>query len=46
MTRAIVQTGADNEPAKTLYLRDGFEQTDEVEGVPGLRIARFSKRLS
>ena len=46
VTRAIVQTGADNEPAKTLYLREGFEQTDEVEVVPGLRIARFSKRLS
>jgi ribosomal protein S18 acetylase RimI-like enzyme len=45
VTSAIVQTGADNEPAKTLYLREGFELTDEVEIVPGLRIARFSKRL-
>ena len=44
-SRAIVQTGADNEPSKTLYLREGFEQTDEVEIVPGLRVARFSKRL-
>lgn len=45
VTRAIVQTGADNEPAKALYLREGFELSDEVEIVPGLRIARFSKRL-
>lgn len=45
VTRAIVQTGADNEPAKALYLREGFELSDEVEIVPGLRVARFSKRL-
>jgi ribosomal protein S18 acetylase RimI-like enzyme len=45
VTRATVQTGADNEPAKALYLREGFELTDEVEIVPGLRVARFSKRL-
>ena len=43
--RAIVQTGADNEPARALYLREGFEQTGELEVVPGLRVARFSKRL-
>ena len=45
VTRATVQTGADNEPAKALYLREGFELSDEVEIVPGLRVARFSKRL-
>jgi ribosomal protein S18 acetylase RimI-like enzyme len=44
-TRAVVQTGAGNEPAKALYRQEGFEQTDEIEVVPGLRVARFSKRL-
>ena len=44
-THAIVQTGADNEPAKALYLREGFEEVDEIEVAPGLRIARFSRRL-
>ncbi len=43
--RAIVQTGAENEPAKALYLREGFEQTEELEVVPRLHVARFSKRL-
>ena len=45
VTRALVQTGADNEPARALYLREGFELTDELEIVPGLRVARFSTRL-
>jgi ribosomal protein S18 acetylase RimI-like enzyme len=45
VTRAIVQTGADNEPAKALYLREGFEQIDEVEITPELRVARFKKQL-
>jgi ribosomal protein S18 acetylase RimI-like enzyme len=44
-TRAIVQTGAANEPAKALYRREGFRIVDEVEPVPGLRVARFAKRL-
>ena len=43
--RAIVQTGAANEPAKTLYRREGFVPLDELELVPGLRVARFAKRL-
>ncbi len=43
--RAIVQTGAANEPAKTLYRREGFVPLDELEPVPGLRVARFAKRL-
>jgi GNAT superfamily N-acetyltransferase len=43
--RAIVQTGALNEPAKALYLREGFRLIDYVEPLPGLRVARFSKEL-
>jgi len=44
-TRAIVQTGAGNEPARSLYRREGFEQADELEVAPGLRVARYRKRL-
>ena len=43
--RAIVQTGAANAPAAALYLREGFERAGDVEPVPGLRVARFTKRL-
>jgi ribosomal protein S18 acetylase RimI-like enzyme len=43
--RAIVQTGAANEPAIALYLRQGFVPAGEIEPVPGLRVARFTKRL-
>jgi GNAT superfamily N-acetyltransferase len=43
--RAIVQTGAANEPARALYLREGFTLVDEIEPVPGLRVARLSKQL-
>lgn len=42
-TRAIVQTGAANEPAKRLYVREGFEEIDEVEVVPGLWVTRFGR---
>ena len=44
-THAIVQTGADNEPARSLYLREGFEQADELEVAPGLRVVRYCRRL-
>ena len=43
--RVIVQTGAANEPAKRLYLREGFEELDEVEVAPDLRVTRFAKKL-
>ena len=45
VTLAIVQTGAANEPARRLYLGEGFEQVDEIEAAPGLRVARFTKSL-
>lgn len=44
-TLAIVQTGASNEPARMLYLGEGFEHVDEIEAAPGLRVARFRKLL-
>jgi GNAT superfamily N-acetyltransferase len=43
--RAIVQTGAANRPARDLYLGEGFTLVDEIEPVPGLCVARFSKEL-
>jgi ribosomal protein S18 acetylase RimI-like enzyme len=42
--RAIVQTGAENEPAAALYLREGFQRVDEVS-LGGVRVARFAKHL-
>lgn len=44
-SKAIVSTGAKNTPARSLYLSMGFEETEEVEVVPGLRIVRFDKRF-
>jgi len=43
--RAIVQTGAANAPAIALYLQEGFEPAGEIEPVPGLRVACFTKLL-
>lgn len=43
--RAIVQTGADNAPARALYLREGFEHVDDVEVAGGLRVSRFGRKL-
>jgi ribosomal protein S18 acetylase RimI-like enzyme len=43
--RAIVQTGASNEPAKRLYRREGFKEIGEVQVMPGLWVTRFSRRL-
>ncbi len=44
--RAVVQTGAANDPAKRLYLREGFEEVEDVEVVPGLWVTRFARDLS
>jgi GNAT superfamily N-acetyltransferase len=44
-SEAIVQTGAANDPAAALYLQEGFERIGDAEPVPGLRVARFRKRL-
>jgi ribosomal protein S18 acetylase RimI-like enzyme len=43
--RAVVQTGAENEPARALYLGEGFTLVDEIEPVAGLRVARFARVL-
>jgi ribosomal protein S18 acetylase RimI-like enzyme len=43
-SHAIVQTGAENEPAARLYLREGFQRVDEVS-LDGVRVARFVKSL-
>jgi ribosomal protein S18 acetylase RimI-like enzyme len=43
--RAIVQTGASNDPAIALYLEEGFVPTEEIEPLPGLRVTRFTKPL-
>lgn len=42
--RVIVQTGAANEPAKTLYRREGFAEVGEREVAPGLWVTLFEKR--
>src|SRR5919197_923035 len=43
--RAIVQTGASNEPEKRLYRREGFVEIGDVEVLPGLWVTRFDKLL-
>jgi len=43
--RAIVQTGAVNEPAKALYRGEGFVQVDEREVGDGVRVALFERQL-
>ena len=44
-SKATVSTGARNTPARNLYLRVGFKETEEAEVVPGLRVVRFEKTL-
>jgi len=43
--RAIVQTGAANEPAKALYRGEGFVEIDQREVGDGVRVALFERRL-
>jgi len=40
---AIVQTGADNHPARALYASEGFAVVDEIEPAPGLRVVRLRR---
>lgn len=40
---AIVQTGAANAPAISLYTREGFTVAGEIEPVPGLRVVRLAR---
>jgi GNAT superfamily N-acetyltransferase len=42
---AIVQTGADNAPARAFYVREGFDHVDDIAVAGGLRVSRFRKRL-
>lgn len=44
-TRAIVSTGAKNEPAKTLYVRDGFTHVEDREVEPGVWLSFFEKSI-
>ncbi|MED4783561.1 GNAT family N-acetyltransferase [Brevibacillus choshinensis] len=41
----VVSTGARNEPAVQLYLRQGYESTGTKEVAPGLELAFFRKEL-
>ncbi|MBA2693059.1 MAG: GNAT family N-acetyltransferase [Rubrobacter sp.] len=41
--KITVSTGAENAPAKGLYLSRGFVEVGEDEVVPGLFVARFEK---
>jgi len=43
--RAIVQTGAANDPATALYRGEGFVQVDEREVGDGVRVALFERQL-
>ncbi|RNB81029.1 GNAT family N-acetyltransferase [Brevibacillus fluminis] len=45
LEKAIVATGAKNEPAKTLYLRHGFEVLQDQEVAPGVCITLFEKTV-
>jgi ribosomal protein S18 acetylase RimI-like enzyme len=44
VSRAIVQTGAANAPARALYRDEGFAEIGEREVAPGLRVTLLEKR--
>lgn len=44
--RIIVQTGARNVPACSLYQKHGFTTIETIEVQPGLLVTRFEKRTS
>jgi ribosomal protein S18 acetylase RimI-like enzyme len=43
--QAIVQTGAQNAPARAFYLREGFEYVDDLDVGGGIRVSRFRMPL-
>ncbi|MGO0059049.1 GNAT family N-acetyltransferase [Brevibacillus fluminis] len=45
LEKAIVATGAKNEPARALYLRHGFEVLRDQEVAPGVCITLFEKTV-
>jgi GNAT superfamily N-acetyltransferase len=44
-TMLKVSTGKDNTPAKSLYLKNGYQLVSDLEVVPGLYISNFEKRI-
>lgn len=40
--RAVVSTGRNNTPAKTMYERLGFARVNDAEVIPGLWVTRYS----
>ena len=41
--RVVVQTGAANDPARALYVAEGFHLVGERDVLPGLRVATFER---
>lgn len=44
-SKVVVSTGAKNTPARSLYRSMGFEEAEEIEVAPGLRVVRFEKTV-
>jgi ribosomal protein S18 acetylase RimI-like enzyme len=43
--RVVVQTGAANDPARALYVAEGFHLVGERDVLPGLRVAAFERAV-